>query len=335
MKALVHPRYAHFQVPVLTRLPLLFVAIGYACSGEPPGPTDTAKKEGKKVLATKGEEFGTGFAEVLCAGLFFKEKPQLNKMTILKELQKRIEGTRPLDGKEDEGLLAFTLASRVSRIGDRQIPAQCFVTPTERPYRLEDYAKAIEQSWRFPECRTVLKECREVIYVTDLLARNLPYKERLNSFNRMVAAVLAAVPGCQAIHWQASQQFVEPAAYLKDCGNTQPGGGLMAAINVRFYNISNQQDGDMIMDTMGLGALGLSDLQCHFRGLDPQKVAGVLYSTAYYLFDKGSVIESGHTVQGITKDDKWKCRLEPSLLEPKRAVIDIAPASANAAGKRN
>ena len=88
------------------------------------------------------------------------------------------------------------------------------------------------------------------------------------------------------------------------------------------------------MDTLGLAALGLPDLQCHFRGLAPEAVAPLLYNTAYYIFEKGDVIDDGHTVEGVTPGERWPCQHEASLVEPRRVVIDLDPGPAHAAGNR-
>jgi len=89
-----------------------------------------------------------------------------------------------------------------------------------------------------------------------------------------------------------------------------------------------------LMDTIGLAALGLPDLQCHFRNLDVQAVAGMLYNTGLYIFENGDVIEDGHTVAGINPNDKWLCQHEDSLLEPERVVLDVNPGYPFAAGNR-
>jgi hypothetical protein len=88
------------------------------------------------------------------------------------------------------------------------------------------------------------------------------------------------------------------------------------------------------MDTRGLTEIGLHDLQCHYRDLDPTQVARVLFNTALYIFEKGPVIESGQTIAGIDPNSKWRCQFESSLLEPKREVLDINPGAPYAAGKR-
>ncbi len=83
------------------------------------------------------------------------------------------------------------------------------------------------------------------------------------------------------------------------------------------------------MDTLGLSALGLDDLQCHFFGLPPEAVGHHLYQTALYLFDKGPVIRGGHKIRGLTNDEKWLCEMEDSILDPARVVIDLNPGPAH------
>ncbi|QQO08782.1 DUF4261 domain-containing protein [Breznakiella homolactica] len=87
------------------------------------------------------------------------------------------------------------------------------------------------------------------------------------------------------------------------------------------------------MDTLGLYAFGLPDVQYHFRGLDPNAVVSHAYNVAYYQFEYDAPIESGHTVDGIDPAVQWTCRYESALIQPAREVLDIAPGE-YAAGNR-
>ncbi len=108
---------------------------------------------------------------------------------------------------------------------------------------------------------------------------------------------------------------------------------LLGLVNVRMFRIEGT-DGDIVMDTMGLTALGLPDLQCHYNGLPPARVAAEMYNIANYLFERGDVIEDGHTVEGLEKDQRWRCQHEASLVKPQRMVLDLNPGAPFAAGNR-
>ena len=82
------------------------------------------------------------------------------------------------------------------------------------------------------------------------------------------------------------------------------------------------------------GLLGLPDMQCHFRGLDPGAVGALLYATAHHIYENGDTILDGDTTQGVTPRDRWECRHEVSLVEPRRPVIDVRPDGPHAGGGR-
>ena len=148
----------------------------------------------------------------------------------------------------------------------------------------------------------------------------------------MLRAVLAVIPS-QAIHWTQAEQIVGSDDFLS-CSTGSLADLLGAGpINVRLFNIENS-DGAVLMDTRGLSSFGLPDLQCHFRGLDAQPVARVLYNTAFYVFEYGDVIEDGQTVTGTEPSSRWICRYEDSLVGPDRVVLDLNPGIPYAAGNR-
>jgi Domain of unknown function (DUF4261) len=168
------------------------------------------------------------------------------------------------------------------------------------------------------------------LLLTDLLATELHYKTKLDLFHNALQSTLAVAP-CQAIHWAPSQQVVNPLDYL-DARRSDDFHPLQYALNARYFRITDGQQGDAVMDTMGLNAFGLPDLQCHYRGLEPNAVARVLYDAAYYIFDQGNIIRDGETIQGIQNMDQWVCRHEMALVGPARVVLDLDPGEPYAAG---
>lgn len=89
------------------------------------------------------------------------------------------------------------------------------------------------------------------------------------------------------------------------------------------------------MDTRGLAALGLPDIQIHACGLDAGRAAAHLYNCASYIYANGDCIGDGNTIEGLSPDQKWRCQHEEALVAPKRPVIDLDPGDPFAAGIRN
>ena len=95
---------------------------------------------------------------------------------------------------------------------------------------------------------------------------------------------------------------------------------------------------DKVVDTLGLYAIGLPDVQYHFRGLEPQAVVNHAYNVASYLYAADAPVKSGETIDGIadgrmSREVQWRCQYEDALIQPVRVVMDICPGE-YAAGHR-
>lgn len=262
--------------------------------------------------------------------LLYQASPAVDGHALLGELRKRCGNVDRLG--EKDGFYLYAFPDHKIDYSDGQVCAQIFLSYPDKGKEKLDVEQALQQSWAWREARETVATCHTHLLLTDLMAQGMNYKTRLGLFHQALESVLAIAP-CQAIHWVASQQVVNPSDYLQ-ARQAQDCHPLRFALNVRLFNISNGKDGEVLMDTMGLGTLGLPDLQCHLIGLDTNQVARVLYNTAYYIFENGDVIRDGHTVQGIKPDDKWKCQHEMALVKPERQVIDLNPGKPYAAGKR-
>lgn len=142
--------------------------------------------------------------------------------------------------------------------------------------------------------------------------------------------VLELLPDCAAV-------YVEPSAKLltAEQAKNNPYTGLARffnfGVNVRFFNV--QGTPDSVVDTLGLYALGLPDVQYHFHSLNPNDVVNHANNVALYQFENNAPIASGHTVGGLEAGEQWKCQYEKSLIQPARDVLDIA-AGEYASGNR-
>jgi hypothetical protein len=268
---------------------------------------------------------------LLMAALLYEVRPPaLDKAALTGALRQFCGQVEPFG---DEANLFFAFPEhRVTYADGQSIPAQATIfdsfeelTPKQLP------EPALAQTWDWPEARQVVERCRTRIMVNEMMAGGLPREERLPLFYGVVKALLAVAP-CQALHWWSSERVVEPAAFLRA---REPGGGpaLFPAANVRMFNIKDRP-AERVMDSLGLATFGLPDVQCHFTGLEPEKVARLLYNAATYLFDAGDVIEDGHTIDGIEPGQQWRCQHEMSLVGPRRMVLDVDPGPPFAAGNR-
>jgi Domain of unknown function (DUF4261) len=272
-----------------------------------------------------------GFARTYGVELLYESLPKISGMEIARCVKKRCPGAELAN--EDSLSLIFFHRDHLLKFADATVPAQTVVLQSDQPFTMtENLTESLQQSWSFTGAADVIERCRNTILVTDLMSSPLEYRERLALFQDALAGILEALPPL-AIHWQPTRQFVNPERFLEGYREGGSSRFFAGSLNVRFYKITTSPD-DMIMDTLGLAALGLVDLQCHYRDLAPSEVARVLANTAFYIFENGDVIKDGHTVEGITAGSKWRCQHEDSLLKPSRVVLDLDPGQPNAAGNR-
>ena len=209
------------------------------------------------------------------------------------------------------------------------VPAQAFLAASKDFSDLAKYETALQQSWDFPDLKDVLFQGRHFLSTFELLARALAFEDRLRLFHALTSALVELTDPI-ALYSGAADAFFEPRRWLEV---QREGYTYYGFFNVRFFKINNGDD-EFLMDTRGLGIFGVPDLQCHFRGLDPDEVSGLLYNTGVYLMREGDVIDDGDTIGGTTEDSRWRCHHEDSLIDPKRVVIDICPEAPYAAGNR-
>lgn len=210
------------------------------------------------------------------------------------------------------------------------VPAQAFLAASKDFSDLAKYETALQQSWDFPDIKDVLSRGRHFLATFEFLARTLAFEDRLRLFRALTSALVELTDPI-ALYSSAADAFFEPRRWLEV---QREGYAYYGFFNVRFFRISNS-DEDSLMDTRGLGIFGVPDLQCHFRGLDPDEVSRLLYNTGVYLMREGDVIEDGHTVPGIQEGSRWHCQHEEALIGPEREVLDICPEAPYAAGNRN
>lgn len=273
-----------------------------------------------------------GFARTYGVELLCSDRPKIGKRALIEAVRRRGSNLAPLDGDSDSDLLAFVFPEHKVRYQDGSLPAQLFLAQADKSLDSGLMEDAIRQSWGCPDARERIARCTTTVLVTDLMSSGLEYRSRLLLYQQALAGILDVVPAL-AVHWRPTQQIIDPKHFLAALDERPAPNPLAGAVNVRLFDIQDT-DGEHVMDSLGLSALGLCDVQCHFRGIEPNEIARLLFNLATYLFDQGDVIQDGHAVEGIPPDSKWRCQHERSLVPPDRVVLDVDPGPTHAAGKR-
>ncbi len=292
----------------------------------------------------------SGFANVYMIELLYKEKPQLSKQALYEKMQQYTgevqlpeEKVTPANSEDslavwetnkdkpdesESGVILFFHMNHMVPFQEGPLPAQTCIMTSERAPQVESYESALQQAWHWTEAREAVADCSHSLLLTDFCARGLDYKERLQLITGALRALLETAP-CEAVYFRASDKIVQPQVYLEaiDAGQR-----LYGAMNVRFYNVEGRDSGrdEMLIDTCGLAALGVSDVQCHFYDMEPNEVASLVGDIAYYIFEQGDVIRDGETVG--SEELRWLCEHQHALAAPPRYVLDLNPGPEHYAG---
>jgi hypothetical protein len=282
------------------------------------------------------------FAHIYAVELFFEVMPDLlPEAALLEALQSQLGNVSCLSNAEDletpKSVVQFVFPDHQVHFENGDLPSQLCIFKTERPSLSptpanENYAASFQHSWLFPEAEMRLSSCPHSMLVTDMMSSGLPYHERMDVFQRALYAIVSVLRP-DAIHFTVSKQFMDAATFLENVPGAENYDPLMGVFNVRLFRIEDEVHPAVLMDTLGLSALGLPDLQIHCHGLDVNQLAGLLYNTGHYIFEKGDVIEDGNTLGGWELSQRWICQHEVSLVAPHRVVVDIHPGPDYAVGR--
>ena len=190
-------------------------------------------------------------------------------------------------------------------------------------------AAALQQMWDWPDpaapdgdasagARAAVQRSRAVLSVSDMAG--LQYKDRLALFQRLVRALITRLP-VLAIHWVPSQRIVDPAKYVVPDPRHPI---IQGPVNVRSFKVREHARGTLALDTLGLAALGLRDLQVVFD--DPAMggpIGGWLLGAASLVFERGDFLGHRDTVDGV--GGVLRCHHEAASLPPAREVVDFRP----------
>jgi hypothetical protein len=268
---------------------------------------------------------------LMIAELLYEHPPIFDTEAFRKRLAVELPRARMVTGGDKASVTLVAHENHLVKFPDgRTLPAQTAVM-LGSPFIAERFEGPLAQTWGWAEAREVVGRCGYQILVSELMTHTLDRKVRLELFLATLCEVLAVAPP-DAVFCQSADRIIEPEAIVRARLATDLAERFAPFLNVRFFRPEGGAPDDALMDTRGLTAVGLPDLQIHFQGLEPTEVAAHLYNCGFYLFENGDVIEDGHTIQGLTPNQKWICQHEESLAPPTRAVVDFDTGEAEGAG---
>ena len=275
-----------------------------------------------------GDNHG-GFCPVYMIEVSAERPIEIDDRGFREELAAKL-GTVDGGGKNNARL--FFLKDFPIQLEDARICAQvAILKATKEGAPRPNLDEAVSQSWGLKEAQERVSRIKHSLLLNDLLSSSLDHWQRRRILSAALRSLLRHSNG-ELVFFLPTSQFLDASELLGRLDQEEEVQNPCAGfLNVRLFNLDGS-DGERVMDTLGLTALGLTDFQVHFKNLDANQVAGVLQSIARYTFEKGQVIENGHTIQGIEQGSMWKIQIEDSLLEPHRKVLDINPGAGFAAG---
>ena len=287
------------------------------------------RNELKQQLDEKGK-----FQPLFLMQLLFETKPEKPAVKVIWEALKKKFGEVDIVSS-DEMLSSFAVKKYTAIFKEGGLPPQVFMIDPQK-FNAGEIGK-IERSqlWNVENGEDILNQCQYSITISDMMASVLEYKQRCELLMDWLEVAVELFPECKAVWIKPSGKLLTANQVLEH--NVQRNDRFVYfGVNVRLFNI--QGTNDKIVDTIGLYAIGLPDIQYHFHGIEPDAVVHHAFNIALYIFSNNAPIENEDTIDGIvdgkqSMDVQWRCHFELSLIQPEREVIDICP-SKYASGER-
>jgi hypothetical protein len=247
--------------------------------------------------------------------LLYDELPLFTRDEVLAKLRDRCGAVSAMDPSAGGGLNFFFPDLRVP-FKEGTAPVQVAMKVESSALPQEQTQAHLKQTWDWAEAKDKIARHQSHVVVSDLLAAALPYKSRLGFFQNVLGGLLELMTPV-AIRWRPSGKIVNPAALMKAL---EPGDGrdpLKGAVNVRRNLVKSA--GGVVMDTLGLGALGLPDFEIALGERMPALFDAMLRSIARYEYDLGDVIADGRSFKG--GGESFSCQRGKSSADPAREVF--------------
>lgn len=171
----------------------------------------------------------------------------------------------------------------------------------------------------------LLNRLKHQVVGMELNTNKLPLDIRMNLLMDYMEAMLLIYPEAEAVYFPSAGKLIR-VEDIKANKASRDERFLSYAMNVRIFRQSTGVD--YIVDTIGLLALDLPDVQYHFNGLNPVDVVRHAYMMARHIIKHNNPFKDGDYVNhitpfGISEDKEWQVYFELSMVQPVRLVLDV------------
>ncbi|MCD7892590.1 MAG: DUF4261 domain-containing protein [Erysipelotrichaceae bacterium] len=261
----------------------------------------------------------TRLAQVYSIQLLFSDEVVIDYQLIY-EYMKQIFGY--VDIISIDKIAIFALNDHlVTYRGGEQASFQLMLTDIELLNAYDIDESALIQCWNIENPKELLNQCHYKITIADFMSSRMPRVKRCQLLSQFLDIMLHLYPECMALYFPHSQKLINAEDYQNSQWDDKKLHFLDGGLNIRLYNIENSYA--MIVDTTGLGSIGLPDLQMRFYKLDVDEVVAYMYRLAASLFLNGDCFNDGDFVEGHYIYENWQVFHMKSLLPPSRLVLDI------------
>lgn len=258
----------------------------------------------------------SSFATTYSVELLYEKSLDIDSLELLSLLKKEFGNVEIL--LKTDTIISYIFKDILIDLKNERIPLQFMIINEKdwmNKYRLEE---SLEQTWDWKDAKVAIENCNYTVVMSDFMADNVNYQKRVQFFNRVLYLFITLYKP-NGINWTYSQKIVNPDMYLKSL-EEEKNNSLFGHLNVRYFKTTNNE---YVMDTLGLAALGLPDLQCHFKGLEFGEVALTLFEYAKKIYKYGDYIIDGQKKYNLFINKEEKLKHELSITIPPRLVINI------------
>jgi Domain of unknown function (DUF4261) len=181
--------------------------------------------------------------------------------------------------------------------------------------------RAFQQSWHWTDAKYYVDKCRFEILVTEKIT-GLNYHQRTVLFlDFMAACIIATHP--MAIYYDNAEKILDPSEL--GLNNISSIADLLHPIsNIRIFKTPESPSGTVLMDSVGLHALGLPDLEILFSNIDRGKMAEFLIKYSCLIFERGDCIKDNEYLEGFEPGKKFRCEHRHAIAPGDRTVLHIS-----------